>query len=388
MIIVPGREKDGQSPKRKFRCYAVDDELAKGRGRGEMSIHIDRINTVMVLMPDGHIGNLVVSLPAIDALLNHFQDKELYLVIDAAHKEIVETVIDLEHTKFYPRNEVNRGSFLKRTLLYIKFIEDIRQTRPDTVIDLDGGHTSSMITLLSGALSRVARSSATRPYAYNVKVTLPEGKHKVYDYTKIAEAAGAVINEKPYRLSSSGARRASLQNKLKSAGVEPGKRMVCIHPGAGRLQKLWTVSGFAVISDWLAAKEYQVVFIGGPGELDRAHEIISLLQNQAYNLAGGLSLGELMAFFEMSSLFLGNDSGPMHLAAAMGTPVIALFGYGDENRWGPRCEQSVVLRGQERCEECIKKACQDPVCISTLSPAAVKAAIKRLLRSDQISQPV
>ncbi len=347
-----------------------------------MSIHIDRINTLLVLMPDGHIGNLVVSLPAIEGLLNHFQDKELYLVIDAAHKEIVETIIDLEHTKFYPRNEVNRGSFLTRTLLYIKFIDDIRQTQPDTVIDLDGGHTSSMITLLSGASSRVAKSSSTRPYAYNVKVTLPIGKHKVYDYTKIAEAAGAVINEKPYRLSSSGARRASLKYKLNSFGVAPGKGMVCIHPGAGRLQKLWTVTGFAVISDWLAAKEHQVVFIGGPGESDRAHEIISLLQNQAYNLAGALSLGELMALFEMSSLFLGNDSGPMHLAAAMGTPVIALFGYGDENRWGPRCEKSVVLRGQKRCEECMKKECRDPVCITTLSPAAVRRSIQTLLRND------
>jgi ADP-heptose:LPS heptosyltransferase len=89
-----------------------------------------------------------------------------------------------------------------------------------------------------------------------------------------------------------------------------------------------------------------------------------------------------MALLEMSSLFLGNDSGPMHLAAAMGAPVVALFGYGEENRWGPRCEKSVVLRGQERCKVCTKKECEDPVCINTLTPAAVKSAIDALLPSD------
>jgi len=331
-------------------------------------------------MPDKHIGNLVVSPPAIDALIKHFQEKEFYLIIDNAYREIIESIISEEHVKFYPRKQFNTGSYLRRALSYIEFMRNIRRMQPDIAIDLQGGHTSSLITLFSGASSRVAGSFTNRPYAYNVKVNLSEGKHKVYSYIEIAAAVGAPVNEKAYRLQSSKARRLSLENKLKNIGLISERPMVTVHPGAGRLQKLWTVSGFAIIANWLAAREYQVVFVGGPGELDRTSEIISLLNHQTYNLVEILSLGELMALFEMSSLFLGNDSGPMHLAAAMGTPVVAMYGYADETRWGPRCEKSIVLRGQERCQDCSKKECRDPICINTLSSDDVKNAIKTLLQ--------
>ena len=350
-----------------------------------MSISIDKVDTVLTLMPDKHIGNLVVSLPAIDGLIKHFQEKEFYLIIDIAYREIVENMISEEQIKFYPRKQFNTGSYLRRALSYTEFMCNIRKIQPDIAIDLQGGHTSSLITLFSGAPSRVAGSFTKRSYAYNLKVNLSEGKHKVYSYLEIAAAVGAPVNEKAYRLQSAGARRLSLENKLRNIGLISERPIVTVHPGGGRFQKLWTVSGFASIADWLAAGEYQVVFVGGPGELDRTSEIISLLNHQTYNLVGILSLGELMALFEMSPLFLGNDSGPMHLAAAMGTPVVAMFGYADENRWGPRSEKAIVLRGEERCQDCSKKECQDPKCINTLSSEAVKGAIETLLHHESTS---
>jgi len=350
-----------------------------------MSVNIDKVNTVLTLMPDKHIGNLVVSLPAIDALSKHFQGKEFYLIIDHAYREIIESIVSEDHITFYPRKRFNTGSYLKRALSYVDFMFKIRKIQPDIAVDLQGGHTSSLITLFSGASSRVAGSFTNRPYAYNIKVSLSSGKHRAYSYIEIAEAVGAPVSERVYRLQSTRARRVSLENKLGNIGLVSERPIVTLHPGAGRLQKLWTVSGFAAIADWLAAREYQAVFVGGSAELDRTSEIFSLLGHQAYNLVGMLSLGELMALFEMSSLFLGNDSGPMHLAAAMGTPVVAMFGYADETRWGPRCEKSIVLRGQERCQDCSKKECQDPICITTLSPDTVKGAIEKLLQQKSTS---
>jgi len=345
-----------------------------------MSIHGDKVNTVLTLMPDKHMGNLVVSLPAIDALMKHFQGKEFYLVIDNAYSEIIESIISEEYVTFYPRKRFNTGSYLRRSLSYIEFMRTIRKMQPDIAVDLQGGRTSSFITLFSGASTRVASSFAKRPYAYNFKVNLSEGKHKTYSYSEIATALGATVSERAYQLQSTRTRRVSLENKLKNVGIVSERLIVTVHPGVGRLQKLWPVSGFATLADWLAAQEYQVVFFGGPDELERTREILSLLSHPTYNLVGTLSLGELMALFEVSSLFLGNDSGPMHLAAAMGTPIVALFGYADEARWGPRSEKSIVLRGQERCEDCSRKECQDPKCINTLSPDAVKSAIETLLQ--------
>jgi ADP-heptose:LPS heptosyltransferase len=345
-----------------------------------MTITMDKVNTVLTLMPDKHIGNLVVSLPAIDGLIKHFKGKKFCLVIDNAYKEIVESMISEEQIKFYPRKQFITGGYLRRALSYTEFMYSIRKMQPDIAIDLQGGHTSSLITLFSGAASRVAGSITKRPYAYSAKVKVSEGKHKAYSYIEVAAAVGAPVNEKNYRLQAAEARSVSLRHKIRNIGLISERPMVAVHPGVGWLQKLWTVSGFATIADWLTARDYQVVFVGGPGELDRTSEIISLLSHQTYNLVGSLSLGELMALFEMSSLFLGNDSGPMHLAAAMGTPVVAIFGYADETRWGPRCEKSIVLRGQERCQDCSKKECRDPTCINTLSSDKVKNAIKTLLQ--------
>ena len=349
-----------------------------------MVIKTDMIRAVLTLMPDKHLGNLVVSLPAIDALSKHFRGKDFYLIIDNAYSEIIESLISEENTKFYPRKQSNMGNYPRRVLSHIQFMRNIRKIHPDIVIDLQGGHTSSLITLLSGASTRVAKSNANRPYAYNVRVDLAKGKHKAHSYSEIAAAVGAPVGENVYRLQATKARRVSLENKLRNNGLVSERRLVTVHPGVGRLQKLWTVSGFATIADWLAARDYQVVFVGGPGEFARTRDIISLLSHQTYNLVGSLSLGELMALFEMSSLFLGNDGGPMHLAAAMGTPIVALFGYADESRWGPRCEKSIVLRGQERCQDCSRKDCQDPVCINTLSPEAVKSAIDALIEKETL----
>ena len=345
-----------------------------------MSIPIDNFNTVLTLMPDKHIGNLVVSLPAIEGLIKHFKGKAFYLVIDTAYREIVESVLSEEQIKFYPRKQFNTGSYLRQVLPYTEFMYSIRKMQPDIVIDLQGGHTSSLITLFSRAASRVADSFTNRPYVYNAKVNISEGKHKVHSYLAIAASVGAPVNEKYYRLQSEGARRVSLRHKLRNIGLLSERPIVAVHPGRGRLQKLWTISGFATVADWLAARDYQVVFVGGAGESPRTSEIIALVHHQIYNLVGSLSLGELMALFEMSSLFLGNDSGPMHLAAAMGTAVVAMFGYADENRWGPRSEKAIALRGEKRCQDCSKKECEDPKCINTLSPDAVKIAIETLLK--------
>jgi ADP-heptose:LPS heptosyltransferase len=206
-----------------------------------MSVNIDKVNTVLTLMPDKHIGNLVVSLPAIDALIKHFQGKEFYLIIDNAYREIIEGIIREEYIKFYPRKQFNTGSYLSRALSYIVFMRDIRRVQPDIVVDLQGGHSSSIITLFSGAFTRVASSLTNRPYAYNVQIDLAEGKHKAYSYIEIAAAVGAPVSEKAYRLQSTMARRVSLENKLRNIGLVSKRRIVTVHPGVGRLQKLGLV---------------------------------------------------------------------------------------------------------------------------------------------------
>lgn len=349
-----------------------------------MLLEMDKIHTALVLMPDKHLGNFVVSLSAIEALINYFKNQACYLAIDNSYREIVEYLHDTEKIFYYPSNELYQSTLPKRILLYFRFINKLRGIHPDAVIDLQGGGASSIMTFLSGAPYRVSNSSAKRSYIYNIRINLSSGKHKVYSYNEIATAIGATIPDTYFRLEASDDKRTSVNHILKLQEITPDKPIVSIHVGAGKIDRQWTTEGFAEVADWLSAKGFQVVFMGAASDMAKIDGVMSLLRHKSYNLGNILSLGDLMALFEMSSFFLGNDSGPMHLAAAMGTPIVALFGSEYESRWHPLSANSIVLRGQEPCLDCkrIRQNCQHYECITRLSPATVKQAIDQLLESN------
>jgi len=332
-------------------------------------------------MLDRHLGNLVVSLSSIVALAKHFRERYYYLAIDGAYREVVESIKELDRIIYYPRIEMRQSHLLREAVLFLRFIHQVRSTHSDVLIDFQGGNASSLVTLLSGASYRISNSAARKPYVYNAKIDLPVGKHKVQSYTEMALAIGAHIEDTYFRLHPSELRRNSLASTFRLHGITVEKPIVSIHAGAGNIHKQWTTDGFAEVADWLSARGFQVIFVGADRDLDKIHAVMSALNLKAYNLGDKLSLGELMALFEMSSLFLGNDSGPMHLAAAIGTPVVALFGPVDDNRWRPLSTNSIVLRGHEPCEDCRvrRQHCHDAPCITQLSPESVKEAIGELL---------
>jgi len=341
------------------------------------------IKTVLVLMPDKHMGNLVVSLPAIAALKEFFSGKSFFLAIDEAYSDIVEAFISRENVFLYPRKQIRKNHLIGRVNVLSRFIRQMRGITSDIAIDLQGGYSSSVLTYLSGAPLRVARSTAKRPYLYNRRISLVRGRQRVYYYTDIASAVGAGDIDIYYRLKAMDAKKASLGKKLSDEGVRSDMPIACIHPGAGKVFKQWNSAGFADVSDWLSSEGFQVVLVGGKGDLKKIGEIISLTKHRVHDLGTKLSLGELVALFEMSSVFIGNDSGPMHLAASTGIPLVALFGSARENRWRPLSERAIVLRGDDKCQICKSEKCQfDFKCIKTLSSEEVKNAVTALLSHE------
>ncbi len=353
--------------------------------RTKMILEPDKIRSILVLMMDRHLGNFVVSLSSIVAFQKYFQNKPCYFAFDSNYREVVESVDGLNNIISFPRREIYKSGLVKRILLYVRFINSLRSADCDVAIDLQGGNASSIASFLSGASSRLSNSSARRPYIYNIKIDLPVGEHKVRNYTKVAEALGATIDEPHYRLYPSNRRTESLNKILELHRISSHTPIISVHAGAGNIHKQWTTDGFVEITDWLTSEGFQVILVGSDRDLDKIEAIMTRLSHKAYNFAGTLSLGELMALFHMSSLFLGNDSGPLHLAAAMGTPVVGLFGPVDERRWGPLSTNSIVLRGEEACEDCREKRkdCHDFPCITTLKPDKVKKAISELLAAGQ-----
>ncbi len=341
---------------------------------------LDKINNILVLMPDKHMGNLVVSIPAIVALQELYHDKTFCLMVDSAYSEIVENLSGINQLVYYPRQQLRSSSIINQSACFLKFIRKLRSFKPDIAIDLEGRELSSTLSFLSGAPLRVGSATGRRSFFYNRKARLRSGSHRVFTYFDIASAVGAESRLEEHYLKTSEKKAHSLKRLLLNKGIAVERPIACIHSGAGKLYKQWSSSKFIHIADWLVDKEFQVVFIGSKEESEKNDTVISRMKNNAFNVAGELSLGELMSLFKISSLYIGNDSGPMHIAAAMKTPVVALFGSANENRWGPLTKRSVVLRGEEPCQRCNGNDCEYGFkCVRSIQTDSVKTAIKGLM---------
>lgn len=333
------------------------------------------IDKVLILMPDSHLGNLVVALPAIVAVRDHFQAAAHYFVFDDAFREIVEPLLDHRQTLFYPRRMANEGSVLARMFVYFRFLLRIKKIHPELTIDLDGGSTSSILTQVARAARSFSRASAERPDVYTRTVAPPSGSHKFFQYAVVTTAAGAPVDDGVFHFQATEEKRQAVRQKLHDAGIDPARPLVCLHVGGGRKQKLWPVEHFAELASRLLDQGHQVLFFGGEREREKNKAVIARLSQSVANLAGTLTLGEQLALLDEKRIFIGSDNGLIHLAAAGGAAVAALFSYADEREWGPRSERAIVLRGQERCPDCNPKNCVDPRCITTLPVDRVMEAI-------------
>jgi ADP-heptose:LPS heptosyltransferase len=338
---------------------------------------------VLILMTDRHIGNLIVSLPALAALQDYYRDIPHRFIFADGFQELVENVIDPLNTLVYPRSDIKQGNVIKRAYAYLRFLLKLRFFGADLLVDLAGSRNSGVLAKSSGTRRRIAADRAKRPTLYTDLIPLNPETHKVYDYTDIATAVGATASEEHFRFEPAADKVHKVQALLNTSGLDLNSPIVTVHIGAGRPQKLWNISGFVEVVHWLFQNGCQVIFIGAPDEARRAEDVIRRLTHPVLNLLGKISFGELLALLKLSTAYLGNDSGPMHMAAAMGVPGVAMFSYAKESEWRPRSDDFETLRGQAICEVCIKKKCLDPVCINTLDSAPVIQALAKILNRER-----
>jgi lipopolysaccharide heptosyltransferase II len=156
---------------------------------------------------------------------------------------------------------------------------------------------------------------------------------------------------------------------------------VVIHPVAKWPTKQWPLENFARLADNLVGKEASLVFTGSPDDREAVQSILGQIQNhqRVVNLAGKTDLKELAGLFSLADLVLTPDTGPMHLAAAVQAPLIALFGPTAPWRTGPYGNNHVILRKPLACSPCFKKKCPTMECMKSLSVEEVLEAVEKKL---------
>jgi len=281
---------------------------------------------------------------------------------------------------------VDRVHLLRRDgglLELARLVLELRGERYDAAVDLQRLQKSALLARLSGAprVLGYARSEVkelswlwTRE-----RIELPPGAvHMVERYLAAARHLGA----------RSGPRHAFPPDEAAEAWArgwsrEFGAPPVVVGLGASKPANRWPPERFGALARALAEEhDLPVCLIGGPSDRPAAAEARRAAGPAVHDFVGETSLAQLVALLRSAQLFVGCDTGPMHLAAAVGTPVVALFGPADPARTGPFGPGHVVLREPPPCAPCGRRTCNQPrhACMEDLTVAGVLAAVRTRLR--------
>jgi lipopolysaccharide heptosyltransferase I len=270
---------------------------------------------------------------------------------------------------------------------WLSQVPTLRAEHFDVAVDLQGLFRSAVMGWLSGAPHRVGFANAREgsPWWYNQPVAVPTAEmHAVDRYLLVAKAMGA---EHPgpaeFRFRIPQSDHDEVARLLGRAGVGPGTNWVAMNVSARWPTKRWPAASFAAVADQLNEGCFgPVLFIGGPEDRPIINVVSGMMKTRAINIAGAPAVGLLPALLGQAALLITNDSGPMHIAAAVATPVVALFGPTSHVRTGPYGAGHRVLTNEVPCRPCFSRFCHNKVhleCLTNIMPEQAVFAAKAQL---------
>jgi ADP-heptose:LPS heptosyltransferase len=261
----------------------------------------------------------------------------------------------------------------------LKIAAQLRRERFDMIVLFSAAESAWLLAQLSAARTKVGftRAMGGRLLTVAAPWTRPPS---TANNLRLIEAIGCEPTRTDYVgfLTPESEDREAADGVLSAAGVHPGEEFIVLSQGTskGRELKSWTNEGFASVADRLVAKYHiRSVVVG----LDGGEAICALSRN-AVDLTGRTSLPTLAAVLDRAKLFAGIDSGVMHLSAAMGTPVVGLFGPSDPEITGPQGMGHRIVRAGLKCSPCFGKECEKSAeCMKSILPDEVRAAVDSIL---------
>jgi heptosyltransferase-1 len=293
------------------------------------------------------LGDVLHALPVARALRRALPGAHLTWVVEAREYAILRDHPDLDavvpvDTRLW-RRLVWRPSGAREVLSKVgRLRERIRRASFDVAIDLQGLLKSGLLTAYTGAPVRIGFSAGRCRERWNAlftnrHVTPPlSARHVVEQYLALLAPLGIDPGPVEFHVPVPAAAERRMEELLVKEGVKPGDRLVAINPGAGRADKRWPVARFSALAERLASEAgARLLLLWGPDEAFMARDIALALPGHSALLAPPTDLGELTALLKRCRLMIANDTGPLHLAAALGTPALGLFGPTSAERNGP-----------------------------------------------------
>ena len=320
----------------------------------------------------GSLGDLVHTLPAVSAIHRSFPALEIDWLVDAPHREFLSLVPVL--TQVIVLRDRAAGAWLAAR-------GELRARQYDVALDFQGLLKSAALARLSGArrvigfTRRAAREGIAAPF-YSERVDADTGEHVIDKNLALAGALGASTDALEFPLARS---ESAAAEAVRAGGLD---RYALINPGAAWPNKRWPVASFGQVAERLRDRHgLRSIVLWGPGERALAEEIAAASAGAAC-AAPETTIRDLVELSRRARLIVSGDTGPLHIAAAVGVPAVGVFGPTNPKRNGPWRKDDVTISRYEVCDCHYERRCRrdpDRWCLGTISFDEVAAAIDRRL---------
>ncbi len=306
----------------------------------------ENLKNILIIKPSS-LGDIVHALPALSALRRTFPDANISWLVRPEFAQLIENHPHLNDVILFDRKFLGKAWYNRRAFAkLLSLIKQLRRHKFDAVIDLQGLFRTAALAQLTGCKKRFGMATA-REFGhifYTHKVSQDQDCIHVVDYyLKVIKAVGVCDLTAEFIFPHDAAAADSVNRLLAEHNVEPSNYAVFI-PGSAQRDKCWPVERFAALADKISNEfGLSVVATGTQSEKDIAEELKMIANVPVANLAGRTNLGDLTALLKGAKLVLSNDTGPGHIAAALGAPLALIFGWANPVRIFPYGRSDCVV---------------------------------------------
>jgi len=347
------------------------------------------IKRILLIQPS-RIGDIIFSLPTLSALRRTFPRARITWLVDDRCQDLVEGHPDLDEVLVVPFKAIEEA--LKKRdwkgvgQTFSRLKRELRSRSFDLSIDLHGLAKSALLVWMAGARFRIGSANTTGMkecsgfFSREIPPRLND-RHTVERNLSVIDFLGGPTKDVRFQLTISEAAQSQVREILVSAGRREQERLVVIHPGAGWLSRRWPADRFAELINTLGLTPgLWLAVIGGAAggsQEDRLFEqLFPLIRVPVINLVNRLSLKQLIALLKETDLFIGNEAGPMHLAAALDRPLVAIIGPTRPELTGPFGPKALIIRKPVSCSPCRERNCSELTCMKAIEVTDVLEAVR------------